>query len=303
MIIEKKNSLKDFFDHRKIHRPGKKRRKTLTFSQDQKDYLEYLHDHLKSIVKATPEKLREYKQHFDGIIDGSAMKQDNVSFRNELLRRLGYDKLRESYYPRFFTDVPINACVYCNSQLAVSARSKNGKRIAKFQVDHFYPKSEYPCFSISYFNLFPACQPCNGRKSAKPLIFDLYSDDASKLKSSKFKFELDRKSVIKYRLSGMKESLDIQFKGAGSDDYGEAFDIQGIYATQKDAAEELVLMSIVYDRAYLESLKTSFERLYPKKAPMASRLVVGAYTREADIHKRPMSKFRQDLARQLGLID
>ena len=35
---------------------------------------------------------------------------------------------------------------------------------------------------------------------------------------------------------------------------------------------------------------------------MAERLLVGNYTRSKDIHKRPMTKFTQDIAKQLKLI-
>ena len=35
------------------------------------------------------------------------------------------------------------------------------------QVDHFLPKSKYPLYSVSPFNLVPICEKCNGFKSAK----------------------------------------------------------------------------------------------------------------------------------------
>ena len=59
---------------------------------------------------------------------------------------------------------------------------------------------------------------------------------------------------------------------------------------------------MIYNQKYLEGLRYSFKKLYRDKIPMVERLLVGNYTNEKDIHKRPMSKFTMDLARQLKLI-
>ena len=64
----------------------------------------------------------------------------------------------------------------------------------------------------------------------------------------------------------------------------------------------IVLKSIIYKETYLKSLRNSFKKLYPDKIPMAERLLVGNYNNVKDIHKRPMAKFTQDIAKQLKLI-
>jgi hypothetical protein len=299
IIINKKQEVQAFKDT--PARPGKKKGNALIpmlLDQHHKGYLELLLQNFEDIVLATPEKIEIFKDQFDVIISGPSMRIDNIEFKNELIRRMGYTLLREGHFPNHFSQTSIKACVYCNSQLAVTVTGHN-KRRAKFQVDHFLPKSEYPCFSISYFNLFPSCGPCNGRKSAKSISFELYSDDPEKLRKSGYRFKLDKRSVIKYKISGETDLLEFEFD---NEDYDKAFDITGIYDTQKDVIEELVLKSIMYDKTYLETLKKSFNKLYPLKAPMASRLFIGNYTQETEIHKRPLSKFTQDIARQLKLI-
>ncbi|TCL67476.1 hypothetical protein EV196_10232 [Mariniflexile fucanivorans] len=32
----------------------------------------------------------------------------------------------------------------------------------KPELDHYYPKSLYPYFGVSFYNLIPSCQSCNG---------------------------------------------------------------------------------------------------------------------------------------------
>ena len=164
------------------------------------------------------------------------------------------------------------------------------------------PKSEYPCFSISFFNLLPVCGPCNGKKSANAVDFKVYSDDFKDLKSSPFQFQLKKKSIVSYRVNGVQDKLEIEFLDPLDKGFNKSFDIKGIYDTQKDLAEELVLKSLIYNENYLRSLQKSFKKLYPDKIPMVERLLVGNYTKTKDIHKRPMSKFTQDIAKQLKLI-
>jgi hypothetical protein len=281
---------------------GRNNRKKINLTLNEKEYLDKLINQFELIVKADFKIIKQLKDEFDLIINGEDLSQNHKEFKNELLVRMGYKVLRNKFYADYFEKTGIKACVYCNSQLAVTVRTINGTKSAKFQVDHFLPKSEYPCFSISFYNLLPVCSPCNGKKSASAVDFNVYSKDPFDLKQSPFKFKLDRRSIVSYRVNGINEKLKIKFEDPSGKRFNDSFDIEGIYSTQKDLAEELVLKSIIYNRSYLESLKTSFKKLYPNKIPMAERLLVGNYTREKDIHKRPMSKFVQDISRQLNLI-
>lgn len=301
LIADAKQSVIDFRNN-PDKSGGRNIRIPITLTQLEIDYLGKLIADFESIVKAEPAEIKDLKDDFDAIISGANLARYNKEFKNELLIRMSYSKLRDDYYAGYFESTGLKACVYCNSQLAVTVRSFTGGRSAKFQVDHFLSKSEYPCFSISFFNLLPVCGPCNGKKSASAVNFDVYSADLNDLKDSPFKFRLDKRSIISYRINGDQDKLIIKFDDPQNKDFNKNFDIEGIYATQKDIAEELVLKSIIYNENYLKSLSNSFTKLYPNKIPMAERLLVGNYTRVKDIHKRPMSKFTQDIAKQLKLI-
>ncbi|HWY35391.1 MAG TPA: hypothetical protein VNX68_12155, partial [Nitrosopumilaceae archaeon] len=269
----------------------------------QRRYINALLRNFENIVRADTSNLAVYKISFDRIITGTQMKSNaNKIFRNELLNRMGYGGLRDNYYPEYFEQIGIKSCVYCNSQLALTVRNVKKEKIAKFQVDHHIPKSEYPCFSISFYNLYPVCGPCNNSKSSNNVNFNLYSDDYSDYRSSKFLFELDKNSLIKYRVNGINAELKIKFNELPGTGFNNTFAIESIYNTQKDIAEELVIKSMIYNKTYTELLKTSLKKLYKNKAPMFERLLAGNYTDEKDIHKRPMAKFTQDIARQLKLI-
>ena len=302
LINSAKQSVVDFRDNpdRKGTRGNPRIKIILTPVEEQ--YLDKLIGDFEVIVKAKPLEIEQLKNEFDAIINGIDLARHHKEFKNELLIRMGYSKLRNNYYAGYFEKTGIKACVYCNSQLAVTVRTVEGNKSAKFQIDHFLPKSEYPCFSISFFNLLPVCGPCNGKKSANAVDFKVYSDDFKDLKSSPFQFQLKKKSIVSYRVNGVQDKLEIEFLDPLDKGFNKSFDIKGIYDTQKDLAEELVLKSLIYNENYLRSLQKSFKKLYPDKIPMVERLLVGNYTKTKDIHKRPMSKFTQDIAKQLKLI-
>lgn len=275
----------------------------INFNQDEFNYLNYLLLNFEKIIRANNCELEQFEKVFDGIIPGHQMKSRKYTiFRNELIKLLGYKELRDSFYPDYFEKVGIKSCVYCNSQLALTVRKVNGTKSAKFQVDHYYSKSEFPVFGISFYNLYPVCGPCNNSKSSNKVKFNLYSEFYNDFKSSKFKFEIEKKSILKYRVNGINSELLIKFHEPNGANFKRTFAIEGIYETQKDIAEELVLKSMIYNKSYTDSLRNGLEKLYKDKAPMLERLLVGNYTDENDIHKRPMAKFTQDLAKQLKLI-
>lgn len=233
-------------------------------------------------------------------------KQVKSEIKNKILIALGYNGLRSTFYPKYFKEIGIKACVYCNSQLTISA-VKNSKKeySAKFDVDHYHSKDDYPFLSISLFNLYPACASCNRLKSTNPIEFELYSEDILKIKKSNYKFKLDSNAKAKYLTT--KDSNDIEFSfiepqyGSGARKFNEVFHIQGIYQTQVDLIEELIIKSQIYNISYLKTLQDSFSKLnlHPE---LFKRTLVGNYTEDKDIHKRPMSKLVMDIAKELELI-
>ena len=226
--------------------------------------------------------------------------------KDKILLKLGYKGLRSSFYPKYFKEIGIKACIYCNSQLTISA-IKNAKKefSAKFDVDHYHSKDDYPFLSISLFNLYPACASCNRLKSTNPIEFELYSDDASKVKKSSYKFKLDSKSKAKYLTNKNSNEIEFSFEeppyNLGIKKFNEVFHIEGIYQTQLDLTEELIIKSQMYNSSYLKTLQDNFSKLnlHPE---LFKRTLIGSYTEDKDLHKRPISKLVMDIAKELELI-
>ncbi|XZF14949.1 hypothetical protein ACTHGU_02350 [Chitinophagaceae bacterium MMS25-I14] len=284
----------------------------LKLTTEKKDYINKLIAFSKDIIIARPDVLAKYQKAFDRIISPAQMKSKKFEgFRNRLIKELGYAARRSDFYPKYFYKLGIKSCVYCNAHLTVAIEKEKQVRKktviaykAKFQVDHYLPKSKYPCFSISLYNLYPVCGSCNNCKSNYDLHFLLYNDAKNTL-ASPFKFQLVKGTVAKYLLSRKLDDIKFTFQEpsvhSSFKTFQEVFDVQGIYDTQKDLAEELILKGEIYTEQYKKGLKAQFPKLFTTPG-IFNRILLGNYSSEEDIHKRPMAKFTIDIAKQVGLI-
>lgn len=273
------------------------------------DYLNKVIDLFKytNIITAQPSQLEQWKATIGKcpkrqIMNPNTNKmEDKPVLKDLILKCLGYKELRSSFYPEYFSEIGLKTCVYCNSQLVVVVETKTGNSKAKFQADHYHNKSDYPFLSISLYNLYPACSSCNGAKSTKDVEFELY---VKKPSSSFFHFELDKPGLTSYLTDPKrKDLLKVNFTEppppADKKTFSECFDIEGIYNTQTDIAEEMVLRARMYNEAYRKSLEKNYKGLFPSGTDTIERILWGNYMKDSDIHKRPMAKFMQDIRKQL----
>ena len=100
---------------------------------------------------------------------------------------------------------------------------------------------------------------------------------------------------INFKFGAMPGATDI------SKEHDKMFCIQGIYETQKDIIEELIHKKEAYTELYKKDLVDQYEKLFPDKSRI-NRLLIGNYDKPEEIHKRPMSKFTQDIWEDLNMI-
>ena len=286
----------------------------------QRQYVQKIIDEYEGILKASPSEMNELIKQFSEIAKGGLLESTvtpgaKLKFYELIVSAMRYEELRSSEFRQFVNSSGIKTCVYCNSQLAIISevsfydkkkKKRKPKVSAKFELDHFHSKSQYPFLCTSFFNLYPVCGNCNRAKSKLDIQFDLYTYDSSKL--DVFNFRIDDKTVIDYWLEKTPNvsKLKIHFESIEGDhnlldENNKIFGIQGIYDTQNDIGEELLHKAKVYTNAYNESLIKNFHELFPDKN-ILKKLIIGNYANSSETFKRPMAKYTQDLAKQLGLI-
>ena len=72
---------------------------------------------------------------------------------------------------KVITSLDVSTCPYCNRNYITSYGKENKKTTA--DLDHFYPKKQYPLFALSLFNFVPSCSVCNSRMKGSHYADDL----------------------------------------------------------------------------------------------------------------------------------
>lgn len=224
------------------------------------------------------------------------------SFYETLVVEMRYDAIRKKEYAITLNNLGVRTCVYCNAEYMPIFKI-NGKIKARLEADHFFPKDKYPFLCISFYNLLPSCPHCNKSKRDKHALFYLYTDNYHEI--SPFKFTLDEKSVIQYKMSFDSEKLKINIDSDDKkllENHNERFHIKDLYSSFKDEAEEIVWKSMIKNYSYMIHMKQSYKCIFGSMAVDRIRFLYGFYEKKKDVHKRPLTKMKQDIAKQLKIL-
>lgn len=284
---------------------GKKgqKRKLLTYSANFKRFLDFIKKPpiLKTIINADPEYLKRlislynlnWQKSFVTTINDSKILY-NIFVKYTYERKL--DKLK---FIRGLGN--IDTCIYCNRSYIYSLYSSKKKKSIKPELDHFYPKNDYPFLAVSFYNLIPSCQACNGingKHKKDPFKEGLVNPYLLKIDDFIFSYKINNISIIN-PLSG-KSSIDVFLKKTIRA-HSDIFNLDELYSLHHDHVLELIIKrKVKYNEKYRTYLK-NYKSLKFSDVEI-DRLVLGNYTKEKEIHKRPLAKLYQDIGRELGLI-
>lgn len=275
------------------------------------DYVRNIIDKYNIIIRIRPEYFDSLHSRYFNALTKHQLKHSiqykgkKKSFYKLVVDAMRYDAVRDQEFLSYVKRLEIRTCIYCNAQFAITTGNKKNALCGRYELDHFYPKSTYPFLCTSFFNLQPSCASCNKSKSDNKALFSLYTKNPNDL--SPFIFVLDKKSIVRYMLTQNCEDLKLSFNSSHvsynplTDDHEDKFHITELYNTQKDIVEEIIWKAKIYNKSYQESLRDSFSRLFHGNDNF-NRFIISNYDQAKDIHKRPMAKMIQDIAKQLGLI-
>lgn len=276
------------------------------------DYVKELRTHFDEILLLKPSEFGTwYHRYFDRLnkdmmTDKKWRGRDNdAPFSELIVQKMHYNIVRSEDMIPCVKKLDIKACVYCNAQYINTVEVEGNQIKGRYELDHFKPKDEYPFLCISFYNLQPCCGNCNKWKSDDNAEFNLYTDDYNDL--TPFWFELTAASVVRYMLRQDASVLDVKLRSTDAtllSNHLERFHTEDLYKTYVDELEELVWKYKSFNDSFKQQLVERFERLFPYHATRNDiiRFLYGFYMKESDVHKRPLTKVKQDVARQLGMI-
>lgn len=207
----------------------------------------------------------------------------------------GYNKIKKD---EFINNTNIDTCPYCNRNY-IYCLDEKGK--IKPEIDHFYPKSKYPIFASSFYNLIPCCQTCNGitcKYESDPIITKIKNPYL--LKSNDFEFTFKLTSLPRIHPTSNNKNIDVKLITL-LNGHVDVFKLDKLYEKHADHVLELIVKSkLKYSPKYRNYL-SNYTLLKLSKTEI-DRLILGNYSNENELHKRPLSKLYRDIGKKLGLI-
>lgn len=210
------------------------------------------------------------------------------------------------------SNLKLKVCPYCGQTYIASVSYPRGNgelHVARAQIDHFFPKGQYPFLALSYANFIPSCPGCN--ISHKHIEDVIDKDGRLRMMSpydfdeSKFAFQFGLKSFEK--LCDENVEVKTKFKDdtpedrALEDGYQHILGIDKLYEYHND---------IVVDILIKKAIELTSQYLYYKEGvhinpAFLNRYVTATYGYEPDPkddRNRIMSKFIRDIVRQVELM-
>ena len=212
---------------------------------------------------------------------------ENVFVKN------AYNSLRKRWGYKIVKLTKTDVCPYCNRNFVFNFDENK----TTVELDHYYPKSEYPYLALNLYNLVPSCHTCNHKKNnSKKIHLHPCFDDIDK----EINFSIKLKEANFYHsIKGFE--IEVNGKNKKADNHIEVFNLQSIYNEHKDIILELIQKKYMYDESYLDELLRKYEGTLFKNKEDLLRLVSGGYISEDEINKRPLSKLIKDISSELNL--
>lgn len=231
---------------------------------------------------------------------------DSLVQKYELLKRLSkvfdYDELiskRQSLAYWITKTKNVNTCTYCNRQYVFTVEDTDGEKIARPELDHWFPKKLYPLLALNYYNLIPSCSICNSSIKGDT-IFSLETH----VHPHEYPYDNPR---ITFRANPMADGewgVDIETTEAKEEKMIEDFALREIYGLHGPIeVKDLERFVRENNREYIDTLflkvLDDFCGVYSQEE--VYRMLFGTEPKPENFRNRPSSKLKYDLLKNLGV--
>lgn len=194
-----------------------------------------------------------------------------------------------------------NTCVYCNRHYVFTVDDENNNHITRPEFDHYLLKSKYPFFALSLYNLIPSCHICNSNcKGTKELSMEMNPYLTDKKDFFKFSYDIDKSG---FPSSVKIKDIDIP-KNKEVIELLQCFKIKEIYDCHINLElRDLYTFATKYSDTYLQDILNKINSDFKfSSQEEAYRILFGTEQLEEKDNNRPLSKFKRDILKELGVI-
>jgi len=268
----------------------------------------FLSRNFKSILIEKPDKIKDLDSQYKELLK-SLNKKDKSLARQLIGKIFNYDNFIEKKVKKYDAydlakKLDVRVCLYCNRQytLIVKKGSRRNEHIIRPEFDHFFAKSEYPLLALSIYNLIPSCHICNSTLKGK-VEFRLedhlhpYIDDC--LPHYKYCYKpYDIETIL-----GNNTNLEVEIKTNDRKIRNSAnlFKLEEIFSGHSEELKDLFDIRYRFSESYLEQLFKTYKHLGISYEE-TYKIAFGVHYLESDFGKRPFSKLKKDILKELQVI-
>ncbi|WP_264550271.1 hypothetical protein [Flavobacterium sp. N2820] len=259
-----------------------------------KDFLNYKNN-LEILIEGKPNDLR--------LLNLKYKKLNLTDLESNIIKDFFVKSTYENWFQpkhglKFLELLNYNTCVYCNRNYTKTIKDVNGNKVLISEFDHWFVKTKFPLLAISFYNLIPSCHSCNSSIKGEPKInwdraLRNYIHPYLIEKNEYFSFSYINKSMTENNVK-----INVK-KNSKMDKTLKLFKTFEIYNSHSSLElKDLIDLRFKYPKNYIKTLfKDTFNsRLTEKEIYI---LIFGVEVEEKDYHKRPLSKFKHEIIKEL----
>ena len=243
------------------------------------------------LIKGKPELLLKIQEKFSRNIT----LQDFDDLKLCLNKRAYETNFQKNYGVEFLAKLDVDTCIYCNRNYTVQLFDDR----ARAELDHWFPKETFPILALSFYNLIPSCHSCNHTKLNN-------SPDGgwlNALRNINHPYLLDKLDVFSFTCYYNSLNKPVAFTKTKSERVKNNIKFNRtneIYKSQSGKElQDLLDLRYKYSTNYLDILLNKTFNELKMSQDEAYRMIFGIEIKEEDYHKRPFSKFKNDIINEL----
>ncbi|MDK2050879.1 hypothetical protein [Aliarcobacter butzleri] len=234
---------------------------------------------IKFILLLSPSELEKAKIEYDSIRpDGNIIEK--------LEKIFDYERDRNNIVSVIYK-LDFRVCYYCNRNYISNFSNKSQNRTT-FTLDHYYQQKEYPLFTLSLYNLIPACSVCNSLIKGKRKV-NQYKNPYDK------NYDFNKKVIFELI---SKDKVELSTNDIDCENYIKDFYLNEIYETHKYDIKEFLNKRDIFT----DELIRSYATLSGVDDYIVKKSVFGEVIYNDSLDYEPLSKLKKDLASKLKLI-
>ncbi len=263
----------------------------------------FIKTNLRTILTGTPSEIFEVNLKFKKL---RYKKQNPTLILKSIFNYSEFSKINKKYCAYTLAEnLNIRTCLYCNRQYTLTVINKD--QITRPEFDHYFDQGTNPLLALSIYNLIPSCHICNSTlKHTKPFDLDNYvhpyvnKDILNQYRYTYLPYDitsiLGGSSKLQVKIVSESQPDSVRINNTK-----KIFKLEDIFNGHTEELTDLFDIRYKLSERYLEELMKTYKHLGINREEIY-KLAFGVHYSEDDFVRRPFSKIKKDILKELGVI-